>query len=114
MTNINLERQVIPTAARPSAEHHAGVQRRQGYTNVQPHIAGVATSRRQMISQEILAEYRRLQDHCQEIEAARAEFGTQKNVSVSVIQGADQDFRDLAVDELAKKLKEFANHKLQG
>ncbi len=50
----------------------------------------------------------------QEIEAARAEFGAQKNVSVSIIQGADQDFRDLAADELAKKLKDFANHKLQG
>jgi pimeloyl-ACP methyl ester carboxylesterase len=49
-----------------------------------------------------------------EIEAARAEFSTLKIVSMTVIPGADRDFLDLAADELAKKIKDFANHRLQG
>jgi hypothetical protein len=31
-----------------------------------------------------------------------------------VIPGADQDFRDMGADDLARKIKEFIGHKLQG
>ena len=37
-----------------------------------------------------------------------------KTVSFAVIPGADQDFRDAGADELAKKIKEFIGHRLQG
>ncbi|HZV21143.1 MAG TPA: alpha/beta hydrolase [Hyphomicrobiales bacterium] len=49
-----------------------------------------------------------------EIMAAERELGISKNVILAVIPGADQDFSDLGADELAKKIKEFIGHKLQG
>ncbi len=49
-----------------------------------------------------------------EIKAAQAEFAALKTVTLTVIPGADQEFRDLGADELAKKIKEFIGHKLQG
>ena len=49
-----------------------------------------------------------------EIKAEQGEFATLKTVTFTVIQGADQDFRDSGADELAKKIKEFLGHKLQG
>jgi pimeloyl-ACP methyl ester carboxylesterase len=49
-----------------------------------------------------------------EIKAAQAQFATLKTVTFAVIPGADQEFRDLGADELAKKIKEFVGHKLQG
>ena len=49
-----------------------------------------------------------------EIQAAEAEFASYKTVSLAVIPGADQDFRDAGADELAKKIKEFIGHRLQG
>jgi hypothetical protein len=49
-----------------------------------------------------------------EIQAAEPEFAPLKTVILTVIPGADQDFRDAAVDELAKKIKEFIGHRLQG
>ena len=48
-----------------------------------------------------------------EINAAQADFAGLKTVTLAVIPGADQDFRDLA-DDLAKKIKEFIGHKLAG
>jgi hypothetical protein len=33
---------------------------------------------------------------------------------MTVIPGADQDFRDIGADELAKKIKDFIGHRLQG
>jgi alpha-beta hydrolase superfamily lysophospholipase len=50
----------------------------------------------------------------EEIKSAVAEFTALKSVTMSVIPGADQDFRDAGADELAKKIKEFIGHKLQG
>ncbi len=47
-----------------------------------------------------------------EIKADETEFAALKNVTLAVIPGADQDFRDLAADELAKKIKEFIAHKV--
>jgi pimeloyl-ACP methyl ester carboxylesterase len=49
-----------------------------------------------------------------EIKAAQGEFGALKSVTLAVIPGADQEFRDLGADDLAKKIKEFIGHKLQG
>jgi pimeloyl-ACP methyl ester carboxylesterase len=49
-----------------------------------------------------------------EIQAAEPEFAPLKTVILTVIPGADQDFRDAAADELAKKIKEFIGHRLQG
>jgi Serine aminopeptidase, S33 len=49
-----------------------------------------------------------------EIQAAEPEFAGLKTVTLAIVPGADQDFRDLGADELAKKIKEFMGHKLQG
>jgi pimeloyl-ACP methyl ester carboxylesterase len=49
-----------------------------------------------------------------EIKANQAEIAALKTVTLAVIPGADQEFRDLGADELAKKIKEFIGHKLQG
>jgi pimeloyl-ACP methyl ester carboxylesterase len=49
-----------------------------------------------------------------EIKAAQTEFAALKTVTLAVVPGADQEFRDLGADELAKKIKEFLGHKLQG
>jgi pimeloyl-ACP methyl ester carboxylesterase len=49
-----------------------------------------------------------------EIRAAEPEFANLKTVTFAVIPGADQEFRDLGADELAKKIKEFIGHRLQG
>ena len=49
-----------------------------------------------------------------EVRAAEPEFSSIRTVTVAAIPGADQDFRDLGADELARKIKEFLGHKLQG
>lgn len=49
-----------------------------------------------------------------EIQASEPDFASLKIVTLAVIQGADQDFRDLGADELSKKIKEFIGHRLQG
>ncbi len=49
-----------------------------------------------------------------EIRAAEPEFSTIRTVTLAIIPGADEDFRDLGADELARKIKEFIGHKLQG
>jgi len=49
-----------------------------------------------------------------EIQAAEPEFASLKTVTLAVIPGGDQDFRDLGADEAAKKIKEFIGHRLQG
>jgi|SRR5208337_1489179 len=49
-----------------------------------------------------------------EVKAAEPEFSSLKTVTMAVIPGADQDFRDMGADELARKIKEFIGHKLQG
>jgi pimeloyl-ACP methyl ester carboxylesterase len=49
-----------------------------------------------------------------DINAAQADFGSLKTVTLSVIPGADQEFRDLGADDLARKIKEFISHKLAG
>ena len=49
-----------------------------------------------------------------EIKAAEPEFSGLKTVTMAVIPGADQDFRDMGADDLARKIKEFIGHKLQG
>ncbi len=48
------------------------------------------------------------------IKEAEPEFSALKNVALEVIPGADQDFRDTGADDLAKKIKEFIAHRLQG
>lgn len=48
------------------------------------------------------------------IKDAEPDFAPLKNVTLAVIPGADQDFRDAGSDELAKKIKEFIGHRLQG
>ncbi len=47
-----------------------------------------------------------------DIQAAEAE--NPKSIAVAVIPGADREFRDLAADELARKIKEFSAHRTQG
>ncbi len=74
----------------------------------------LTTNLLQSISAPVLIAVGDQDQSLQEIEAARAEFGAVKTISLVTVPGADQDFRDLAADELAKKLKEFANHRLQG
>jgi pimeloyl-ACP methyl ester carboxylesterase len=49
-----------------------------------------------------------------EIQAAAPEFSALKTVTLAVIPGADQDFRDAGADDLAKRIKEFIGHRLQG
>lgn len=49
-----------------------------------------------------------------EIQEGAAEFASAKTVTLAVIPGADQDFRDLGADEVAKRIKEFIGHRLQG
>ncbi len=49
-----------------------------------------------------------------DLKAAEGDFASLRNVTLAVIPGADGDFRDLGADELAKKIKEFIGHKLQG
>jgi pimeloyl-ACP methyl ester carboxylesterase len=49
-----------------------------------------------------------------EIQAASPEFSGIKTVTLAVIPGADQDFRDTGADDLAKRIKEFVGHRLQG
>ena len=49
-----------------------------------------------------------------EIKATEADFASVKTVTLTVIPGADQDFRDLGAEDLAKKIKEFIGHRLQG
>ena len=49
-----------------------------------------------------------------EIQAAQSEFASPKTVTLAIIPGADQDFRDIGADEVAKKIKEFISHRLQG
>jgi pimeloyl-ACP methyl ester carboxylesterase len=48
-----------------------------------------------------------------EIQAAEPDFASAKTITMAVIPGSDQDFRDGA-DDLAKRIKEFIAHKLQG
>ena len=49
-----------------------------------------------------------------EVRAAEPEFSSLKTVTLSVIPGADQEFRDMGAEELARKIREFIGHKLQG
>jgi pimeloyl-ACP methyl ester carboxylesterase len=49
-----------------------------------------------------------------DIKAAEPEFAGIKTVTLAVLPGADQDFRDAGADELAKKIKDFIGHRLQG
>jgi pimeloyl-ACP methyl ester carboxylesterase len=49
-----------------------------------------------------------------EVKAAEPEYINLKTVTMAVIPGADQDFRDMGADDLARKIKEFIGHKLQG
>ncbi len=49
-----------------------------------------------------------------DVKAAEPEFASLKTVTLAVIPGADQDFRDMGADDLARKIKEFIGHKLQG
>lgn len=49
-----------------------------------------------------------------DILAAEPEFSGLKTVTLAVIPGTDQDFRDLGADQVAKKIKEFMGHRLQG
>lgn len=49
-----------------------------------------------------------------EVKAAEPEFSSLKTVTLTIIPGTDQDFRDMGADELAKKIKEFIGHRLQG
>lgn len=49
-----------------------------------------------------------------EIRTAEAEYAGLKNVTLAVIPGSDEYFSDLGADELAKKIKEFIGHRLQG
>jgi pimeloyl-ACP methyl ester carboxylesterase len=49
-----------------------------------------------------------------DIKAGEADFASSKNVSLAIIPGADQDFRDSGADDLAKKIKDFIGHRLQG
>jgi pimeloyl-ACP methyl ester carboxylesterase len=49
-----------------------------------------------------------------EVKPLEPEFSGFKTVTLAVIPGADQDFRDMAADELARKIKEFIGHKFQG
>ncbi len=49
-----------------------------------------------------------------DLKAAEGGFASLRTVTLAVIPGADQEFRDLGADELAKKIKEFIGHKLQG
>jgi pimeloyl-ACP methyl ester carboxylesterase len=49
-----------------------------------------------------------------EIQAAAPEFSSLKTVTLAVIPGADQDFRDAGADELAKRIKEFLGRRAQG
>jgi alpha-beta hydrolase superfamily lysophospholipase len=49
-----------------------------------------------------------------DIQSAEPDFASIKTVTLAVISGADQDFRDLGAEELAKKIKEFIGHKLAG
>jgi pimeloyl-ACP methyl ester carboxylesterase len=49
-----------------------------------------------------------------EIQAAAPEFSGLKTVTLAVIPGADQDFRDTGADDLAKRIKEFVGRRLQG
>jgi len=48
-----------------------------------------------------------------EIQAAEPDFAQSKTITTVVIPGADQDFRDGA-DDLAKKIRDFIAHRLQG
>ena len=49
-----------------------------------------------------------------EVKAAEPEFASLKTVTLALIPGADQDFKDEGADELARKIKDFIGHKLQG
>ena len=49
-----------------------------------------------------------------EVKAAEPEFASLKTVTLALIPGADQDFKDEGADDLARKIKEFIGHKLQG
>jgi len=49
-----------------------------------------------------------------DVQAAEPDFAALKTVTLAVISGADQDFRDAGADELAKKIKEFITHRAQG
>ncbi len=49
-----------------------------------------------------------------EIKAAEPDFSGLKTVTMVVIPGSDQDFRDMGAEELARKIKDFIGHKLQG
>ena len=49
-----------------------------------------------------------------DIKAAEPDFAQIKTVTLAIIPGADQDFRDTGADDLAKKIKEFIAHRLQG
>ncbi len=49
-----------------------------------------------------------------EIKAAEPDFAALRTVTLAVIPGADQDFRDTGADDLAKKIKDFIAHRLQG
>ena len=49
-----------------------------------------------------------------EVKAAEPDFSSIKTVTMGVIPGADQDFSDTGADDLARKIKEFIGHKLQG
>jgi pimeloyl-ACP methyl ester carboxylesterase len=49
-----------------------------------------------------------------EIKAAEGEFSQLKTVTLSVVPGTDQNFHDLGAEELAKKVREFLFHRVQG
>jgi len=49
-----------------------------------------------------------------EIKAAEPEFSSLKTVTLTVIPGTDQNFHDLGAEDLAKKVREFIVHRVQG
>lgn len=68
----------------------------------------------QSIKIPVLLAVGELDPHLSDINAAQPEFNALKTVTLAIIPGAGQDFRDLGADELAKRIKEFVGHKLQG
>lgn len=49
-----------------------------------------------------------------EVKAAEPEFSSLKTVTLAIVPGADQDFREMGADDAARRIKEFIGHKLQG
>lgn len=82
------------------------------YYNANPKY--LTTNLLQTVKIPVLVLVPELDPAAAETTAALQAMGERKTISTATISGADHDFRDLAADEAAKKIKDFLGQRFQG